>query len=268
MSGNEPATGLDRSQNLSVEDYEDGHVPQLAESSRLALPEAKARSLDQIAQALVSNLFEALVSQGRMELLEVACAEDSVHTATMQGLTKREESAARCSLWNHCDIGTNAGIHQVVHAIQQHRPKHVWLSPPCGPYSVMQNVNQRTPEQRADLEEKRRLALRQYVGCSLVFSFCVQQAIHSTWEWSQSCQAWRLPLIQRLVHKYQPWFAITRGCRVNLTGKHGMAVSKGWKIMTTNPLLARRMEMPCQCPKKNGACPMRRWTGSSVRILH
>ena len=69
-----------------------------------------------------------------------------------------------------------------------------------------------------------------------------------SWDWSQSCQAWRLPLIQQLVKRFQPYFAIIRGCRVGLVDKQGDFVSKGWKVMTTSKMMAQRLNMPCQCP--------------------
>ena len=101
-----------------------------------------------------------------------------------------------------------AGIHGAVQEITTLKPKHVWLSPVCGPYSVMQNINQRTPEQREALAEKRREALKQYVGCCLIYRFCIQSGIHVTWGWSRSCLGWRLPIIQGLIRKYQPYFAL------------------------------------------------------------
>lgn len=215
-----------------------------------SLPEAKARHLTQCSDRLLPEAFEALVGHQRVELLEVACSPDSILTSTMQKVTKQESAARRCSLFNTFDLSTNRGIHGVINEINTLQPKHVWLSPICGPYSVMQNINQRSPSQCEDLARKRREALKQYVGCALIYRFCIQQGIHCTWEWSQSCQAWRLPLIQELVRKFQPFFAIVRGCRVGLCDKHGSLVSKGWKLMTTHKLLAERMTLPCQCGPK------------------
>ena len=80
-------------------------------------------------------------------------------------------------------------------------------------------------------------------------TYCCQRGIHVTWEWSQSCLAWRLPLIQKLVQRFQPYFAITRGCQVGLKDNGGNYISKGWKLMTTDKHLARRMDLPCKCSK-------------------
>ena len=199
------------------------------------LPEHKCKKLSKKANRLVPDAFNALVSSGRTKLLEIACSPDSILTETMNESTKSEMSGRRCSLFNGYDLSTNQGIHGVIREIESCKPEHVWMSPICGPYSVMQNINQRDE------------ALKQYVGCSLIYTYCIQRGIHATWEWSQSCQAWRLPLMQKLVQRFQPFFAIIRGCRVGLTTKEGEPISKGWKIMTTHALLAKRMNMPCVC---------------------
>ena len=196
---------------------------------------------------MIPEALQSLVIGDRVRLLEVACAPDSILSTTMQKLTGSEKSAERCAHWNQCDLGTNAGVRRVLGKIDSEKPEHVWMSPECGPYSIMQNINQRNEKQRADLAEKRREVLKQYVGCSLIFHYCVQRGIHVTWEWSQTCQAWRLPLIQKLMEKYHPFSAIVRGCQVNLRDDKGQFIQKGWKIMTTHELLAKRMDLPCRC---------------------
>ena len=65
---------------------------------------------------------------------------------------------------NEYDLGTNQGIHKVIQDIDHYKPKHVWLSPVCGPFSVMQNINQRSEAQKEALSEKRKAAMKQYVG--------------------------------------------------------------------------------------------------------
>lgn len=237
FSSSELSTANPTAQNLDVSE------PQ----SRLNHTQNKF--LDRAIEGLLPEALQSLVVSGRSRLLEVACSPDSILTTTMHDLTKNPQSAHRCSLWNGCDLRTGVGVRAVLDSIDVNKPEHVWLSPICGPYSVMQNVNQRTDEQRADLAAKRKEALRQYVGCAIIFRYCVQRGIHVTWEWSQSCHAWRLPLINKLVGEFQPWFATIRGCRVNLRNPQGCFISKGWKIMTTHELLAQRMDLPCHCAK-------------------
>eukprot|EP00974_Lingulodinium_polyedra_P122372 11182561-Lingulodinium_polyedra.AAC.1 len=46
------------------------------------------------------------------------------------------------------------------------RPQHLWISTPCGPYSIVQNANQRSPEQTWGLMVKRRRATRIYLNAT------------------------------------------------------------------------------------------------------
>jgi len=123
-------------------------------------------------------------------------------------------------------LTTNSGLKAVFDKIDVLRPEHVWLSPDCGPYSIMQNVNQRTPEQCEALAEKRRDALKQYTACSVIFRYCYQSGIHTTWELSQTCQAWPLPLLQKLAVLDGVHFAKVRGCQVGLKTEKGDPIKR------------------------------------------
>ena len=158
----------------------------------------------------------------------------------MQSVRRDEQAARRLSIWNGFDLTTNSGVRAAIEQIDMLDPEHVWLSPDCGPYSQMQNLNQRTEAQREALAAKRKNALKQYVGCSILFQ-------HVTWELSQTCQAWRLPLLQNIQREHRVHVVVTRGCCVNLKDNKGQYVSKGWKLMTTHPLLSTRMDLPCRC---------------------
>ena len=107
---------------------------------------------------MLPEALQSLVSTDRCLLLEVACGPDSVLTNTMRDITGDPKSAERCSLWNGCDLGTGKGVRTVLDKVDLLKPQHVWMSPVCGPYSIMQQANQRTESQRQDLEEKRRAA--------------------------------------------------------------------------------------------------------------
>ncbi len=194
-----------------------------------SLKPGEARHLESQAQQLLPQLYQSLTSEPKVRLIEVACSPDSVLSQVMQDVTKSPQAAMRLSIWNQHDLCTGSGVKSILDKIDHHDPSHVWLAPECGPYSIMQNINQRNPEQKEALAAKRRLALKQYVGCAVIFRYCQQKGIHVTWELSQSCQAWRLPLIQRLIHQCEPFVSIIRGCQVNLRDPKGNFISKGWK---------------------------------------
>lgn len=133
--------------------------------------------------------------------------------STIGELTKTEVSAQRLSIWIDFDISTGRGVKGVLDRIDSCTPEIVWLPPEGGPFSVMQNINQRTDEQRSDLEHKRKQVLKQYMGCAIIYQYCVQRSVHVVWELSQSRQAWPLPVLQNLVKDINPtlqWFEVVK----------------------------------------------------------
>ena len=213
------------------------------------LPESAARHLEQQAWALVPGLMQELIGAERPVLMEVACSGNSILTRTVQQQTGKECAALQCAEWNHCDLGTPQGITLVLEQIEQLRPQHVWIAPTGSAFSPMQNLNQKTPKQQAEPQEKRQAAMKLYKGCVKVMFFCAQSGIHATWEWPERCQAWRLPIIQSMLRDLGLHVATTQGCRVNLReSEQGSFLQKGWKLATTHQRLAEVMHMPCHCP--------------------
>ena len=228
---------------------EPGVLPVTYESEGTRLSDNMARFFEHAAGDIGPEAFHSLTSERKTLLIEVACSPESRLSAEMQRQAGYPEAAIRCSHWNSCDLETGAGVKHVISQIDLHGPRHVWISPICGPYSPLQAINQRSPEQVRDLQEKRRKALKQYVGASCIFQHCIQQGIHVTWEWAERCLGWRLPLIQNLQKKYQPFFGVSHGCRVGLRDpKTQGLMHKGWKFMTTQQSMADLLERRCKCP--------------------
>ena len=214
-----------------------------------------ARSLDFQAERLMPDAFQSLVGHQRPMLFEIACGPDSLLTKKMQQLTRNPNSAKRLSFWNGYDMTTSVGVRAVIKKIDEELPEHVWLSLECGPFSKMQNVNQRTAVQREQLQNKRANCIRQYIGGLLVYMHCFQKGIPVTWEWSETNDAWRLPMVQRVFQKYPPGFCVTKGCRVDLRDpKSKGLLQKGWKLATTHEDMCRRMELPRRCDRPHIAC--------------
>ena len=213
------------------------------------LSDSMGRYFEKCSQDLAPKTFQDLIQKKRTLLLEVACSPESRLSAEVQKQAGYKEAAVRCSHWNNFDLETG-GVKGVIQMIETLEPQKVWISPVCGPYSPLQSINQRTQQQIADLQEKRRRALKQYIGAGCVFQHCIQKGIHVSWEWSERCQGWRLPFMQELQKKYQPFISVTHGCRVNLRcpKTHGL-LQKGWKIMTTHQHIADLLDRRCNCPK-------------------
>ena len=230
----------------------------LSASQRLSqqLSLGRARQIEEQSWAMVPKVFEGLVTFGRTVLMEIACSETSLLSREVQELCNSESAASRCSWWNNCDLASNAGVRLVLERIELEQPAHVWISPPCGPYSPLQNVNSRSEAQKEELRLKREAAMRIYVGACIVIHDCVQRGIHVTLELSERCQAWRLPIFHSLQAKYNMYQAVAKGCRVGLRDKAGVLTQKGWRVMTTHRRLSEILDLPCRCPKafKHGKC--------------
>ena len=249
--GSERASGvrqcMSASQRLSA---------QLKSTQERTLGPLQARSLEQ-AWRLVPEIFQALTGHGRVCLMECACEPDSLLSSAVQAQQKDGRAATRCSLYNGCDLSCDEGVRLIMRRIDLERPQHIWISPPCGPFSPLQRTNQRNPQQIQDLKEKRREALKIYIGATCVMHYAIQRGIHVTLELAERSDAWRLPVLNQLQAKYQLFRAVTKGCAVGLRDeKSGQALQKGWKLLTTHKRLAESMDLGCRCPRQyqHGKC--------------
>ena len=90
-----------------------------------------------------------------MDLIEVFCEPTSQLTTSAQGAGLKAERWTK----EDFDLSQPAGCQAAMQRLRELRPQRLWLSPPCGPFSVMQNVNQRTPEQIKSLNKEKRTGL-------------------------------------------------------------------------------------------------------------
>ena len=97
------------------------------------------------------------VRYNRLDFAEVCCTADSQLAGEV---IARGGSADRYSHWNGFDLTTRKGADALKTGLSTTRPRWVWFSPPCGPDSPMQNLNQQTEEQRETLAWKKSRAHR------------------------------------------------------------------------------------------------------------
>lgn len=236
---------------------EGGHHQLPNQQQNHVMTDQMARYFEYKSRNMAPSVFQDLVKKKKTWLVEVACSPESRLSTEVQNQAGYEEAAVRCSQWNNFDLETGEGVKGVLQVIDSLEPEHVWLSPVCGPYSPLQAINQRTPEQVHELAEKRKRALKQYIGASCIFQHCIHKGIHVSWEWAERCQAWRLPFMQHLQKKYQPFMSITHGCRVGLRSpKNHQLMGKGWKVMSTHQHISDLLNKRCMCAKgfKHATC--------------
>ena len=88
----------------------------------------------------------------RIDLLELCAPWDSPLAAAVE---RQGGTVLRLGLHNGYDMSTRRGLLGALAVVRRVRPRYVHMSPPCFPFSVMQNANQRTPEQIEALERKK-----------------------------------------------------------------------------------------------------------------
>ena len=200
------------------------------------------------------QVWNELIRQGRIFLLEVACGPQSVLSEeVMKQLGP--DTAVRCSIWNGYDLTTTTGVNKLKKLIRETRPVHIWVSCDCGPYSPLQRLNQKTPEQKQMLESKREYARREYSGGIEVATYGRRHGSQVHWELSECCEAWNLSCVQAFLSQLGLQKVTCNGCCVGLRAHDtGDLMCKGWSIATTNSSLLRHLHLPCQRNHKKVVC--------------
>ena len=167
---------------------------------------------------------------------------------------KGHGSVCRISAWNGCDMSTQAGLDKARELRSKLRPRDLWASVPCGPWSTLQNLNQKTEKQRQELQKKRAKSFRIIRNTLILIKDQVEDGGDAHWEWPKGCQGYKLPVVIKVVDELGMFEAIINGCMVGLRGQTGGLLAKPWKIMTTSKVMAKRMNLRCQGNHEHDPC--------------
>ena len=189
--------------------------------------------------------WECLLTCKRIHLMEVCCSPESILSSTMQK-RRGEERICRVSAWCGCDMSTQAGLEKARELRNRLRPKDLWASLPCGPWSQIQNLNQKTEKQRQELQKKWAKSLRIIKNTIVLIRDQINDGGDAHWEWPKDCAGYKLPVVVKTFEELGMLEAVINGCMVGLRGPQGGLLAKPWKIMTTSPTKARRMNLRCQ----------------------
>jgi hypothetical protein len=118
---------------------------------------------------------------------EVCCSPNSTITACAHALGFKAERLTLDTGWDFSKPEDGA---RAVREVQSRGVKKVWLSLPCTPWSSIQNLNQRTLQQRRRLKKQRRLS-RQMAQVTLpVLLAVLREGGGFYFEWPTRCQGW------------------------------------------------------------------------------
>ena len=198
----------------------------------------------------VASAFSACVDLGKTTLIEVCCTADS---SLSRAVLAAGGTIHRCSFWNGFDLTKQKGLQNLLNTIKQRQPKHIWFSPPCGPESPIQNMNQRNDEQTKALRQKRQtvLKIQRSIACAM------RACMNSDW----GCCVWLEQPTQCGSLRHEPFRSLlqhlfvakTHGCAWGLRNKENELLKKPWSVYSSSPLV-RRLERRCVGNHSHAQC--------------
>ena len=177
-----------------------------------------------------------------LDLVEVFCSPTSQLTKSAQNANLDVERWTRTDF----DLSTPSGCQKALDRLREVRPERLWLSPECGPYSIIQNANQQTPNQKKELENKRKLAYRMWQSCIRLAWLQVELGGKFYIEQPERCMTWRRSdmntqhLLDELSTK-----CIRDQCVGLVHPKSGLPMQKGTRIQTNDLSFAREFAQRC-----------------------
>ena len=176
-------------------------------------------------QSEEAEAWASAATYGRPTLAEVCCTAESVLGTQVQ---KMGGEVSRYSSWSGHDLTTRAGALKLLAELRTSQPRHVWFSPPCGPESPMQNLNQRDEAQRLALARKRHRVHRIQRHILMIIHNLRHLPIETHVEQPMVCGSRRRGL-QPLVKDRERHLAAVDGCTYGLKGaKTGIVYHKRW----------------------------------------
>ena len=182
-----------------------------------------------------------LVNSGRYDLLEICAPHDSTLTQTCLELGGR---ADRLGLHNGHDLSKSTGFQGATQKIRTLRPRHLWISCPCGPWSTMQNLNMRTPEQVQKLKWKRKRSAKLIKNVVSLAELQLSLGGEIHWEHPLNALSWNLACVRKLTKQLH--YTRLDGCMVGARAADtGELTLKPWGILSSDILMHAALGIKC-----------------------
>lgn len=155
-------------------------------------------------------------------------------------------------LFNKIDLSTQIGFLKAKSHLKNKRPALTMLSPPCTYYSCMQNANQKTPRQRAQLRAKRRIHAKIFKHTHTLALHLLKDERSVVAEQPPRASSWKRTS-WKLMEKLLPYHGTVKGCQVGLRSiEDGSLLSKEWCFRSDQPIVQQELApfTRCTCPKE------------------
>ncbi|CAK0873791.1 unnamed protein product, partial [Prorocentrum cordatum] len=186
----------------------------------------------------------ALATFGRLTMVEACTHEDSNLGKVCDEKGYHYE---RLGLFNENDLSKPQGYHKAKFLLDEKRPELFVSAPPCGPWSIMQNVNQRNDQQKENLRRKRLKSQRIFENNKRLIEHQVLNLNGSALaEQPRNSRSWQKTCWKDL-HKILPCEVIVDGCACGLRAPDtGELMKKRWKFLTNDRRIWVALQ-PLQC---------------------
>lgn len=233
-----------------------------ADETQVLTSSLKSRICEPL-QEEITNGIKAVqeLSQGStLDLLEVCAPWDS---PLCWAVREQGGRAMSIGLHNGFDLTTRSGLKKAAALVRESRPRYMHVSPPCDPWSPLQNCNQRTEEQRYRLQERRRAHLRLLRHCGRLVEIQILELNnnerrhlvgpelehHAGGEHPLRAQSWKLCDMRYMTHLCGGRFVVN-GCRHGLKNpKTGRFLRKPWGWFSTHAKIREALELKCNHSK-------------------
>ncbi|CAK0882044.1 unnamed protein product, partial [Prorocentrum cordatum] len=196
------------------------------------------------ARSAIFGAMCALATFGRLTMVEARTHEDSNLGKVCDEKGYHYE---RLGLFNENDLSKPQGYHKAKFLLDEKRLELFVSTPPCGPWSIIQNVNQRDDRQRENLRRKRLKSQRIFENNKRLIDHQVinlngsalAEQPHNSRSWQKTC--WKD------LHKILPYEVIVDGCACRLRAPdRGELMKKRWKFLTNDKRIWVALQ-PLQC---------------------
>lgn len=189
--------------------------------------------------------FDYLLGR-QYDLIEVCAPWDSNLGKEVE---RQGGSCLRMGVHNGFDLSTKAGFQKAAKVIRETRPRLIHLSPACFPWTRLQNLNQRTDEQREALQAKRVLSRKILKNLRRLAEIQIYElGGHVGGEQPWSALTWEEQSWAKIAKMAGGRFRVD-GCRYGLRHpKNHKLLQKGWGFFCTHFGIQKAIQRTCNHP--------------------
>ncbi len=186
--------------------------------------------------------FHALTRHQRIDLAEFCCPVDS---ELAEAVLRKGGAVHRLGLWNGYDLSKDSGTAAAAELIKKHLPRYNHFSPPCTPFSSMQNANMKTEEQRRKLSQLRRRGVKVLENVAKFMKLCLSLDLDVSVERPVASSHLRFSEVFADLWT-QLYERSVYGCMYGLRDHaSGMLMEKHWKFAFSSLEMANHMQRKC-----------------------